>query len=338
MNYLVTGGTGFLGSHITKLLLAAGGTVFLLVHKFKDLKMLGLADYPHLHLIQGDITDKTNLLSIAKTQKIPQIDYVIHCANVVSFDRADKEMMYKINVEGTENALQAALIRKVKRFLYVSSVNALDFPVSGEVGDENTSYDFGKYNIPYMDTKYLAEQKVLEYTRKGLDCVIVNPGTIFGAGDIHKHSGEYIINVYKGILKFYTQGGFTQAIVQNVANGIQKALKYGKNGERYILGGFNFSYKEFLGIVADVLEKARPKIQIPNILFPAAIYGLYAANAVIKKLPKITPADLIKIAPKYLFYSSQKAIEQLNYNPGTIEEFKKAIKEQFLFYKQNNLL
>ena len=338
MNYLVTGGTGFLGSNITKLLLDGGDTVFLLVHKFKDLKMLGLADYPNLHLVQGDITDKTNLLSIAKEQKVPKIDYVVHCANVVSFDKAERDILYKINVEGTENLLQVALRRKVKRFLYVSSVNALGFPEEGEVCDENTPYDFGKYNIPYMDTKYLAEQKVLEYTRKGLDCVIVNPGTVFGVGDIHKHSGEYIINIYNGVLKFYTQGGFTQCIAKNVADGIQKALKYGKNGQRYILGGFNLSYKEFLDIVSDVLDRARPKIKIPNLFLPIAIYGLYLFNVLWKKLPKITPSVLIQIASKYLFYSSQKAIEQLHYNPGTIEDFKKAIKEQFLFYKQNELL
>lgn len=328
MFYFVTGATGFLGSHITKQLLSEGHTVYVLLHK----QILGLTHKKNIPII-GDITDKQSFRNIFEKG----LDGIFHCASVVSFDKSKKALMYKINVEGTNNILDLSLQYGVKKFVYISSVNALGYPKKGKIGNEQTPYNWGNFNIAYMDTKYKAEQAVLKACQKGLNAVIVNPGTMFGAGDINKHSGEYIISSYKGLLKTYIDGGFTQCIVNNVVAGSLQAMKKGKIGERYILGGFNYSYKEFFDLIAEVLHKPKPKFKVPIAFFPIAGYLMYFFDKLRFKPPRITP-DLVKAAPKHLFYSSEKAIKDLNYNPGTEDDFKKAIMEQFLFYKKNNLL
>jgi len=332
MLYFVTGATGFLGSHITKQLLSEGHTVYVLLHKSKSLQLLGLS-HKNLIPIIGDITNQQSFQNVFKKG----LDGVFHCASVVSFDKSKESFMYKINVEGTNNILDVSLQYGVKKFVYISSVNALGYPEEGEIGNEQTFYNWENFNIPYMKTKYKAEKAVLKAFQKGLNAVIVNPGTMFGAGDINKHSGEYIIGSYKGILKTYIEGGFTQCIVKNVAAGALQAMKNGKAGERYILGGFNYSYKEFFDLIAEVLHTPKPKIKIPRVFFTIAGYFIYYFDILRFRTPRITP-ELIKVAPKHLFYSSAKAIKDLNYNLGTKEDLKKALLEHFLFYKKNSLL
>ncbi len=326
MKYFITGATGFLGYHITKQLLEKNETVFALIHNRNFSLDLNLS-HPNLHLIHGNILEPDSFKTPLK-----EADYVIHCANIVSFDTRKKILMYDVNVTGTENILSLSLKHKIKKTVYVSSVDTLGIPLKGTLGNEETPYNWGKCHIPYMDTKYLAEQKVLKYIKRGLNAVIVNPGTLFGDGDVNFNSTKYLFAVNKGLGKYYINGGFTQSIVNNVADGVIKALKKGEKGEKYILGGFNFTYKEFFNLLADVLNKQKPSFKIPTIFFNVGGNLVYAYNKIRKQKALLSP-DLIKAAPENLFYSSQKAMDILGFNPGTLDELRAAIKKQFLFYK-----
>ena len=323
MKIFLTGATGFLGHHIIKLLLEKKIYIKAMVRSTSKRELLPVS--PFIEIQNASLSDIDSLVNAMQG-----CDAVIHAASFVSFDPEDESLMFEVNVKGTENMCKAWIkTNRNGRFIYVSSVNALGFPQEGKIGNEDTAFNWQSYNIAYMNTKRLAENIVLEYVSKeNLDGVIVNPGTLFGEGDIYGHSSAYIKAIGEGKVWGWIKGGFTQSCVDKVADGILKVIEKGKKGERYILGGFNLSYKEFFDLASSALKKNRPFIKIPFFLFATVSYLYWFFCKITGLKATITPG-LIKAAPKYLFYSSEKAIKYIGYDPGTLEDLKKNIILQY---------
>ncbi len=200
-NVLVTGANGFLGSWVVKILLQQGHQVKSLVRQGSDLSELqGIKT----DLVYGDVTDIVSLQSA-----FAGVDAVFHLAGVIAYKASSRAMMEKVNVQGTANVIEACLQQKVPRLVHLSSVVAVGAGFSeNEILNENSIYNISHLNMGYFETKRQAEELVIQACReRQLNAVILNPSTIYGAGDARKGSRGMQLKVAQGKLKFFPKGG-----------------------------------------------------------------------------------------------------------------------------------
>jgi nucleoside-diphosphate-sugar epimerase len=232
MKVLLTGGTGFLGSHILRLLLQQGHEVCALQRSSsrKDL-VSNLSD--RVHWLEGDVTDLTSLETAFEG-----IEKVIHCAAVVSFHPKDRRQMMQINVEGTANMVNYALDAGVQQFIHVSSIAAIGRSATRRHLSEVSKWETSSYNSQYAISKYLAEQEVWRAAAEGLSVSIVNPSVILGSGFWGENTSMFFQRIDNG-LRFYPTGATGFVDVEDVATFILLLLESGKTSERYLLNGEN---------------------------------------------------------------------------------------------------
>ena len=257
MKSIVTGANGFLGAWLCKRLLAEGHDVTALVRKNSDLSELTELKIKYAY---GDVTDLSSLQDAFKNK-----NHVYHLAGVVAYKVSQRPMMDSVNVEGTRNVVTACETQNTDQLLYLSSVVAVGASFNPVVLNENSNYEISNLNLGYFETKHLAEKIVIAAAHaKKIHAVCVNPGTIYGPADAKKSSRKMQIQVARGKLPFYTGGGVNVVAVTDVINGIINATKFGKNGERYILGGDNLTIKNLFEIIADCAGVSRPLFKIPT--------------------------------------------------------------------------
>jgi dihydroflavonol-4-reductase len=322
----ITGATGFLGSNLTRRLVENGDDVTILVRKGSDHPFLKNLD---VKKAEGDVSDFESLKN-----GIKGMDLVYHCAGVVSYCRADKDLMDTVNIQGTENVCNAALEGDVGRLLYVSSTAAIGIPEDPrKPADESSPFHKKWLNIPYMRSKKIAEEKALSYVKNGLDIVAANPSTFYGAGDIKVSTGEVFRKINSGILRSAPPGGNGVIAVTDCVEGIIMTAEKGKTGERYIFNSENLTFLEIFKTIAETLHKPPINQILPRWLgSPASV----AANAMRIALPflgiepPISP-ELIKISWNYRYFDSSKARKDLNWQPNV--PFKQACHEAAEFYK-----
>jgi nucleoside-diphosphate-sugar epimerase len=259
---LVTGGTGLVGAHLLLHLVEQGESVRSIyrtitsIEKTKNLFSL----YHKSHLfekiewLEGDILDITSL-EIA----FQNIEFVYHCAALISFDPKDEDAIRKTNIEGTANIVNFCLAFGIKKMLFVSSIAALGDPNAVEtVISETTEWNPEKPHSDYAISKYGAEMEVWRGQQEGLSVLIVNPGIILGPGFPEQGSGAMFSAVAKG-LSFYTSGttGFI-AVTDVVETSVQLMNSDIKN-ERFTLIENNYSFQEILNCIADNMQAKRPK-------------------------------------------------------------------------------
>jgi len=256
---LVTGGTGIVGSHILEELTRNGTAIRALKRSSSDISLVqrifnhyNNPNFNKIEWVNGDITDIPSL-----EEAISGIDNVYHAAAIVSFNKKDRQRMYKINVEGTANIVNVSLGNKVKKLGYISSIASLGRTAGQEWYSEKDTWKTSKQNSYYAITKYTAENEVWRGTEEGLEAVMVNPGVIVGPGDMHKSSGALFGTIHKG-LKYYTKGtnGFVDA--RDVAHSIIQLVKSDITRERYLCVGENLPFKIFFEQVAKSLKKSAP--------------------------------------------------------------------------------
>ena len=166
-------------------------------------------------------------------------DFVFHTAGLVSFDNRRREELFRVNVEGTRNVMNAAFRAGVKKVVHTSSVAAIGIPATGDIADETIEYNRLKYNVAYSDSKHFGEVEVEKAVERGLDAVIINPASIVGQRDVYSHFG-ILLQILKGKkIVPYLNGGMCVVGVDDVVDGEIAALKFGQSGERYILGSEN---------------------------------------------------------------------------------------------------
>lgn len=315
MKCLVTGATGFIGNRLVEKLLILGHEVHILARsKEKVIQMYG----SKVHFFEGDLLDLD-----AIQQAMLNCDAVFHLAAFANIWSKDKMLAYKTNVEGTKNILETAVQYKVRKVVFTSSA-AVFPPAENEEEVDETAVLPEKYLTDYETTKFQAEQLCIEYCKKGLEVVIVNPPRVFGPGLLNKsNSVTILIKKYiGGNWRFIPGNGNAignYVFIDDVVNGHILAMENGIAGGKYILGGTNISFNGFFELLSRVSGKNYKLFHLPfSIILAVSKIELFLAEKTGKK-PLITPPW----AKRYLqnrSVSSQKAIRELNYTITPLEE------------------
>ncbi|MFC6877319.1 NAD-dependent epimerase/dehydratase family protein [Flavobacterium myungsuense] len=260
---LITGATGLVGSHLALHLLENNERVRAIyrttssIEKTKSLFKLYEKEnlFEKIEWVQADITDIPSLEVAFKN-----IEYVYHCAALISFDPKDEKQLRKINIEGTANIVNLCLAYTIKKLCYVSSIAALGNLKEYETTiTEETEWNPELYHSDYAISKYGAEIEVWRGYKEGLPIVIVNPGVLLGPGFWKTGSGEIFTKVQKGLL-FYTKGITGFVTVNDVVKIMTQLMKSNINGERYIVIAKNISFEKILTTIAKALNVNSPSI------------------------------------------------------------------------------
>jgi dihydroflavonol-4-reductase len=214
-------------------------------------------------------------------------------------------------------------------------VNTLGIPLPlGSIGDESTPFNWEPYDFHYAITKKKGEEIALAANGPQLQVVAVNPGTMFGPGDININAGSYILTIARSPVFFYPTGGCNCVHVDAVVAGHLAAYDRGRPGERYILGGENLTFQEIFTLIAEVLHRPRPRMKIPYALSIAGAAVLSGAARGLGKAIRLSP-EAVRVGRFELFYSSSKAVRELALPQIP---FRIAIEDAVRWYRENGYL
>lgn len=269
---LVTGATGFIGSVLTRQLVAEGRDVRILRRERSSMELLGSAAEAVEHAV-GDLTHGRDLYGA-----MTGVDRVYHVAGKVSFSHRDRQAIRRVNVGGTANVVNAALEADVDRLVHTSSIAALGRRTSTDRAiDERTPWQGGSNRSVYARSKRQAELEVHRGIAEGLDAVIVNPSLVFGVGRASTNTRRIVDAVRTGWLPVVPPGGTNVVDVRDVAAGHRQAMKKGKTGRRYLLAGENLCWEGVIGALAEAFGVDPPRFTAPSSLLKA---GAIVAEAV----------------------------------------------------------
>ena len=251
---LVTGATGFIGSHLTGLLVQRGDEVRVTVRESSRLDSLDGLD---IKPVRADVLDRR-----AVRRAMRGVDRVFHLAGTTRLD-APRGAIFSLNVQGTRIVLEEALRAGVERVVYTSSVAAIGPAPEGQSADENQPWEAGGYRLAYLDAKHEAEVTALRMLGRGLPVVIVNPAHVLGAGDPGRSSTSLVRRFMRRQIPAYVDGTLNVVGVQDVAAGHLLADERGVVGERYILGNRNFTMDRLFADRGRLSGVEPPAIKLP---------------------------------------------------------------------------
>ena len=312
MRCFVTGATGFLGSHVARLLLAQGAELRLLVRAGSRLE--NVADLPAERVV-GDLRDLESL-----KRGMAGCEAAFHVAADYRLWAVNGKELYDSNVDGTRNILQAARESGVGRVVYTSSVATMGFGNNGKVTDENTPVALGDMIGDYKRSKFLAEQLVIAAARGGQDVVVVNPTTPIGERDIKPTpTGRIVVDFLNRKFPAYLDTGLNLVDVRDCAAGHLVAMEKARPGERYILGGENLTLKQILDKLAAITGLPSPNIRLPYaVAYATGVVDTLITGGIRKREPRVT-LDSVKMGRKKMFVTSAKAERDLGWNAGPVD-------------------
>jgi dihydroflavonol-4-reductase len=301
---LVTGGTGFLGAYILQELVQKGYSVRAIRRSQQIPFYIPGNILSQVEWITGDVLDVVSLM-----EAMQDVDAVIHAAGKVSFAARDKPAMYKINVEGTANMVNAAIEANVKRFVHISSVAAIGRNASGETVTEGKKWQQTKLNTPYAISKYYAEMEVWRGAGEGLDAVVVNPSTILGYGNWSNSSCAIFKSVYNEF-PWYTRGinGFVG--VEDVAKAVVLIMESEVSGERFIISNDNWTFQQMLNSIADGFGKKRPHKEATPLL-GAMAWRLEKVKSMFSGKKPLLTRHSAKVAHSKTYFDNGKILQTL---------------------------
>ncbi len=307
----LTGGTGFVGANLARLLLQQGFRV----------KALARSTSPRDNLQNLDvewITSDLNAPDLA--QHLKGCDYLFHVAAHYSLWRKERDRLHTINVLGTRNLLAAARTAGIKRTVYTSSVAAIGVLGNAQSADETHQSPPEKLIGAYKQSKYWAEQEAHKAIAAGQDIVIVNPSTPIGPYDIKPTpTGDTILRFLKRQMPFYVETGLNLIHVQDVVIGHLLALQQGTTGDRYILGHQNVTLKQMLDRLAAITGIPAPKRSIPTWI-PLTVATI--DEQILTKFGKTPsiPTDGVRMSQQTMYYDPRKAIRELGLPQTPIDQ------------------
>ncbi len=302
---LVTGATGFIGSHVVRLLVERGDEVYVTVRPRSDLSVLG--GLP-VKAVRADICDRR-----AIRRAMRGIDRLFHIAGTTRL-AVSRERAFAVNVEGTRIVLEEALRAEVQRAVYTSSVAAVGPAPPGRTADETSVWDAGRYRIAYVDSKHEAEVTAMRLAARGLPLVIVNPAQVMGAGDPGRSSTTLVRRFMRRQIPAYVNGTLNIVGVEDVARGHLLADERGTLGERYILGNRNFTFARLFADLGRLSGIEPPGLKLP---LPLAL----ALAAVVRPAGMRTPSpEAIRAASLNWAFVNNKAKRELRWKPGPHED------------------
>jgi dihydroflavonol-4-reductase len=301
---LVTGASGFLGWHVANLLVERGDSVRALVRSGSRVPELAV------DTVTGDLRDPASI-----ERAMAGCSGVFHIAADYRLWAKHPTDLYRSNVDGTRNVLEAAKKAGVERVVYTSTVGCIGVPHDG-LGDEDAKISLGDMTGDYKRSKFMAEQVALEYARGGLPVVIVNPTAPVGDHDFKPTpTGKIVADFMAGAMPAYIDTGLNVVDARDCARGHLLAFERGRLGERYILGSENLTLAEILFKLAEITGRKAPKTQIPYAIAYAA--GVFStAWAALTGQPPRVPIDAVRMAKKKMWVSHEKASRELGFHPG----------------------
>jgi dihydroflavonol-4-reductase len=299
---LVTGATGFIGSHVARLLAERGDEVVLGVEG--DTGDAAIEDLD-LKRVKCDVRDRR-----AVRRALKGVERVFHCAGITSVRPGDAARLFDVNVLGTKLVMEECLRAEVERVVYTSSAAVVGPAEHGKTADETQLFSGGELGIPYVSSVHEAEVEAMRVAARGLPLVCVNPGVCFGAGDHLLSSTRLVRSFLLGRVPVYTDGAISVVDVRDAAAGHLLADRRGDVGERYILGGRNFTFER---LFADLgrLSGIDPPVRLPT----GAARLLAAAG---RSWP-LTPVE-VRAAGHWWTYRSTKAKRELGWSARPHEE------------------
>ncbi len=330
---LVTGGTGLVGAHLLYHLTTKNDIIRAIYRSKEKIELVKKVfsfytdDVSHhfskIEWIQADITDIPSLIPV-----FDAIDYVYHCAALISFDPKDYLEMRKTNIQGTANIVNFSVDAKVKKLCFVSSIATIGDSIDGNTITEENERNEEIKNYGYSITKFGAEMEVFRGSQEGIDVVVVNPGVILGGGFFNTGSGTLFTKVDNG-MPFYTEGITGFVGVEDVVKAMINLVKLPIKNERFILVAENKSFKEIFFAIADGLGKKRPKYKVGK-LITSIIWRLdWVFTKITRKKPFLTQQSA-KSAHSKTFYSSEKIKKQLDFEFTNIDKVIVKTSKQFI--------
>ncbi len=324
MKALVTGATGFIGSHVARILREKGIGVVALIRGQSSSAFLKSID---VETITGDVRDYDSI-----ERALKGCNRIYHLAADYRLWVPDPKVMYDINVRGTWNIMRAALKLGVEKVVYTSTVGVLSVGRNGQPSNEENSALLSDMTGHYKRSKFIAEQEVLGFIKQGVPVVIVNPSTPIGSMDSKPTpTGKIIVDFLEGRIPAYLDTGLNFVDVEDVALGHWLAECHGKIGERYILGNRNISLSDFFNLLASITGKKAPSVRLPYLPVLAAAYVNEAFSKITKREPRI-PLTGVKMARKFMYFDCTKAVMNLQLPQSPIE---KALEKAIDWFREN---
>jgi nucleoside-diphosphate-sugar epimerase len=306
----VTGANGLLGRFVLEGLTSLSIPFFGIkrptsdISHFKDLS---------INWKDADILDFTSLQEAVKGATT-----IIHTAALVSFKPNDDELLYKTNVEGTRNLVNACLLQGVDRLIHISSVAALGRQKGVVEIDESHKWVDSKLNSEYAESKYLAELEVYRGQEEGLKIDIVNPSVILSQSDWDRSSSQLFKYVWRS-RPFYIGGTINYVDVRDVVKIILSIIKSDSRGDRIIANAGALSLRDFLSEVAIRFNKKPPHILVPPSLVAFFAYLELIRSKITGKEPIVSPQSARNVNERF-FYKNQKAIQELGIQFQPLED------------------
>lgn len=324
MTTLVTGATGFLGSHVARQLVARGERVRVLLRPTSQTRALdGLV----VERVEGDLRDSASL-----AWALESVARVFHVAADYRLWARDPQEIYDSNVIGTRHLLEASRRAGIERFVYTSTVATVAVPRPGPLPNEETVARLDEMIGHYKRSKFLAEQEAVRAATEGLPVIIVNPTTPVGPGDWKPTpTGRIVLDFLNGRMPGYVDTGLNLVPVEDAAAGHLLAAERGRIGERYILGGRNATLKEILDILASITGRLAPRLRLPHAVALAAGYADHVVSRVLGREPQI-PLEGVRMARHKMFVDCSKAARELGFVAGSVEA---ALERAARWYEEN---
>ncbi|HEY9677427.1 MAG TPA: SDR family NAD(P)-dependent oxidoreductase [Drouetiella sp.] len=337
---LVTGATGFIGSKLVHRLHELGFKIRTFGRSHTPASQFAGLNIEHYG---GDITNPEQVSSA-----VQDCDIIFHLAGLVSYKKRDIQRQFGVNVLGTRNILEAAQKANVKRIIHTSSVAAIGVPEKGTIGTEELEYNLLGKGLNYCDSKYEAELQVRHFYQDGVPVLMLNPGIIFGEGDTHPHHHQIFESMSKGNLFGVPPGGIPFSDINDVVDAHINAITMGRLGERYVLVSANLSFRDAALVFCKQMKTKPPAFEFPGWFLVAA--GSFAEN-VLPNLPKWKVGSMTVCKPinvgltrqqtwlsqHKIFFSSQKAVEELNFHQTPFEETVRRTAPYYLGVQQKRM-
>lgn len=327
MRVLVTGANGFIGGHLTKILVGEGFDVRCMVQPGTSTELL--AGLP-VETVCGDLLDPSPLRAA-----LEGCQQLFHLAAIYAVWHRTPSLLYRVNVEGTVHLMREAMDAGVERIVHTSSIAAVGVNADGTPANEETQYNQWETFNEYVMSKYISELEVHRLIRDGLPAVIVNPAFPFGWGDIGPTpTGKLVLTLLQGKFPVYFDGGFNGVDVRDVAMGHYLAMQKGEIGQRYILSGHNVTYDEFVAKVCQIGGVDAPRFKVSaNAVAALGKVAEFVADHITHKEPLVVDKGVRYTAQK-LFFDNAKSKRDLGYAPRPLEE---AIRESVRWFQSRGL-
>jgi len=304
---LITGATGYLGSHLARALAGRGDELRLLIRRASSADHLSELEFERA---TGDVTDRR-----AVRRAMDGADRVFHVAGRTSLRARDRATVFDVNLRGARIVFEEALAAGIERLVHTSTVGAIGVAGPRKAADETQSFEIGHLGIAYVNSKHEAELEAFRLAAAGLPVVIVNPSFVLGPEDPTGTSMRLVRRFLSGRIPAYVDGALNIVDVRDVAAGHLLADEKGRLGERYILAGRNFTLDRLFADLARISGVRAPAVKIPARLARAAVG---AASATSVSLP-FAPEEIVSATQRWT-YRNTKAKRELGFAPRPHEE------------------